>query len=119
MLPVMSFQKTMKMKMYHRIDVKKKTNKQTDKLTKIKFIIEMSECIASGVRELKRDKTYTVLLRSPVVWYHFGASTIFVIYSETIEHETIGMIHNNHTQKEPAKSNVKLLHFYILYDSVV
>lgn len=63
--PVMSFRKSMNVKMYHHIDVK-----NNNKLTKIKFIIQML-CVLpkrgalEGQKETK--KTRTVLLCSPTL----------------------------------------------------
>lgn len=89
---VMSFRKSMKIKMYHRNDVQ----------TKIKFIIQMPAYLARtawvrgvGMRQKQTHHTlclsFCVLSTAMVhiLWLnHFGALTLFVICCETIEHKT-------------------------------
>lgn len=86
--PVMSFRKSMNVKMYHHIDVKKQ---QTNK-NKIYYPNAVCTAKAWCVGGSKRDKknSYSSAVFAHILRLnHVGASTLFVIYSESIEHEMI------------------------------
>lgn len=113
--PVMSFQKSMKMKMemYHWIDVKKKTNKNKIYYPNVRILLEWGV----KMRQKKHTETHSLSVAHILRFNHFGASTLFVICYETIEHKTTG---SQKTAKHPRYVSrvIAFLYFHVLYDYV-